>query len=216
MDDTGVLTDDDLTALRRAAALAHTVGAITLRLRAGGPAGPVAATVVPRTLERHEMFEHPAGAVLDPCGFRMAVARAWADHRSGRRVGFAAPPGKAGPLELDWSIDAPGRLLGFGAVRLASAGRMVWAMASLLAPPELADVLAGFDDVDEPGRRLTDADDLEVRLVHDDLLDISVVHVEAKPTWMPWMVPVLDEAMRRLVASAAAAELLTSFAASAA
>ena len=84
--------------------------------------------------------ETTPGLRIDPCGFRLAVAKAWADHTAGRQVGLAGmDDGEA--LEVTWTVGPPGRLLGFGAVRTLCATRMVWAFASLLAPSALSAVL---------------------------------------------------------------------------
>ena len=139
---------------------------------------------------------------MDPCAFRMAVARAWCDHEQGRDVGVIGVRA-IDRLDIAWSVAAPGRELGLGAVRAMCAGRVVWAFASLLEPAELADVLASVDT------RTHDAvapigEDITARLVHDDLLGATVVHVEAQP---PVSTRVLDEVLRRMVAVVGAAEV---------
>src|SRR5262245_61052915 len=137
------LTTAGMAALRRAAAMAHTVGGITLRLSAAGEhlvevrpdptAGPC-----------------PTGRVADPCGFRMAVARAWADFEAGREIGLIGL-GPDDDLDIDWAVAAPGHDLGFGAVRAGCADRLVWAFASVLDVPTLRDVVGelgdGLDDL---------------------------------------------------------------------
>ena len=193
------LTAVGLAALRRAAVMAHTVGTITLRLSAN---------------DDHIVDVRPnAGAgthnglrVVDPCGFRMAVARAWSDHVMGREIGLIGL-GPSDELRLDWSVAAPGQELGLGAVRAACAGRVVWAFASVLEPGELsavmADMSAELEGVSDPlsGGAV---DGISARLVHDELLDATVVHVEADP---PAPTRVLDEVLRRMVAAAGASEL---------
>ncbi len=143
---------------------------------------------------------HPRGSgprAVDPCGFRLAVARAWADHRAGREIRLIGLPA-SGALEIAWSVAPPGAVLGLGAVRAVCAGELVWAFASLLGPAEVAEVAAG---VDGP------CPDVRARLVHDDLLDATVVHLEADA-------PVrraLDETLRRLVAAIGAHEAVLAF-----
>ncbi len=112
------LTDGGLAALRRAAVMAHTVGAITLRLTA---AGERIVDVVPHAENgpcrppNHMPSAIPA-RVVDPCGFRMAVARAWADHLAGREIGLVGLE-HTEDLGIGWAVDAPGRHLGFGSVQ---------------------------------------------------------------------------------------------------
>jgi hypothetical protein len=189
------LTTDGLAALRRAAVMAHTVGSISLRLTAGDE--PIVSV-------------HPGvvsgrcpGRVVDPCGFRMAVARAWADHETGREIGLIGL-GPRDALDIAWTVAPPGQDLGFGAVRAVCAGRVVWAFASVLQPRELSVVLAELErdalDVSAPA-----TDGIAARLVHDDLLGATVVHVEADP---PVSTRVLDEVLRRMVAVVGAAELV--------
>jgi hypothetical protein len=217
-DQSTTLREVDLTALRRAAAMAHTVGGLTIRLQS---AERVLATVVPtgaHDLPPHR--GHPAsGPVLDSCGFRIAVAKAWEDHRNGQRVALVGQ--QVSELEIDWTIARPGRLLGFGGVRTQCAGRMVWAMPSLLSPADLGAVLEEVDTClgDTGSAPASLLESVDARLVRDDLLGISVVHIEvdrgggpsghAAPA--PLMV-LLDEVVCRLVAASAVAELLESVA----
>jgi hypothetical protein len=216
---TGALDDVDLTMLRRAAAMAHIVGGLTLRVRSGGPAGRLAATVVPST-GCPTAVTHPSGVVLDPCGFRMAVFKAWSDHRAGRAVSVAGDSaddrtgdgaGDGGGVDVEWSLDAPGRLLGFGGLRTSCADRMVWALPSLLSTAELADTLAGVDDGVDPMSSLLES--VEARLVRDDLLEVTVVYVEVDRATSAALAPLLDEVVRRLVAASTASELVASLAA---
>jgi hypothetical protein len=203
---------DELCTLRRAAAMAHTVGAISLRLSAGGT---TIVDVVPAAnsapLDRWRAARTP-GARIDPCGFRTAVGRAWEDHRAGRHVGLVGlSDAAAEPLTVTWTVGAPGKLIGFGAVRAMCATRMIWAFASVLAPEALAELLAGFaaDGVPQPAM----GDDLAAKLIHDDVLEATVVHVEASclgPRDPPTSstVRVLDEVLRRMLAAVGAAEVI--------
>ena len=196
---TSALTAVGLAALRRAAVMAHTVGTVSLRLTAGDE--PI--------VDVRPDAAGPAcsGRVVDPCGFRMAVARAWADHEMGSEIGLVGL-GPTDALEIAWSVAPPGQDLGFGAVRAVCAGRVVWAFASVLDPPELSAVMADLerddDDLVAPA-----ADGIAARLVHDDLLGATVVHVEADP---PVSTRVLDEVLRRMVAVVGAAELVRALA----
>jgi hypothetical protein len=204
---TTALTTTGLAALRRAAVMAHTVGAISLHVSAG------AARLVD---VRPGATPDPHGAprLVDPCGFRTAVARAWADHARGHEVGLVGL-GPTDELEIEWSVAAPGAHLGLGAVRAVCAGRVVWAFASLLDPTQLTEVLGGIDS--EHGdivERATEG--LTARLVHDDLLGASVVHIEVDgttplrahhPAGPAVPARVLDEVLRRMVAVVGAAEL---------
>jgi hypothetical protein len=194
--------------------MAHVVGGLTLRVRSGGPTGRVAATVVP-SAGHHTEVTHPAGVVLDPCGFRMAVANAWSDHRAGRAVSLAGrragdSAGGAG-IDVEWSLASPGCLLGFGGLRTSCADRMVWALPSLLPPAELADALGTVDDAVDPTSSALDT--VEARLVRDDLLDVTVVYVEVDRAVSGALAPLLDEVIRRLVAVSTASELVASLAA---
>lgn len=198
------LTTAGLVALRRAAVMAHTVGTISLRLTASGEH-----IVDVRS-------DHPTvggrgcpGRIVDPCGFRMAVARAWADHEAGREIGLIGL-GPSDDLDIAWSVAAPGADLGFGGVRTSCGGRMVWAFASVLPTDELSNVLSTLDgDRDDIVGRSTDG--LAARLVHDDLLGATVIHVEADPPGSS-TTRVLDEVLRRMVATVGAAELVEAFA----
>ena len=86
---------------------AHTIGTIGLRLSAGGT---TIADVVPPTGAPLDRGLTP-GPRVDPCGFRIAVANAWADHRAGRKVGLV---GWDGPdrnelgerLTVTWAVGA--------------------------------------------------------------------------------------------------------------
>lgn len=189
--------------------MAHTVGGITIRLQS---AGRVLATVLPAGAHDGTTLHPAAGPVLDSCGFRIAVAKAWNDHQSGQRVALIGQ--HVSDLEIDWTIARPGRLLGFGGVRTQCAGRMVWAMPSLLSPADLGTVLEEVDTCheaiagDAPQSLL---DSMEGRLVRDELLGVSVVHVEVDRAPAQLMV-LLDEVICRLVAASAVAELLESVA----
>lgn len=186
------LTAVGLGALRRAAVMAHTVGTISLRLTAGDE------QIVDVRPDPHPC----SGRVVDPCAFRMAVARAWADHEMGREIGLIGL-GPSDELDIAWSVAAPGQDLGFGAVRAVCAGRVVWAFASVLDPAEVSAVMADMGtDGDDIVANVSDG--IAARLVHDDLLDATVVHVEAEP---PVSTRLLDEVLRRMVAVVGAAEL---------
>ena len=100
----------------------------------------------------------------------------------------------------------PGHDLGFGAVRAACGDRLVWAFASVLAPLALTDVVGDLGEgLDDMVSRTVDG--LSARLVHDELLGATVVHVESGPD-APTRV--LDEVLRRMVAVVGTAELLES------
>jgi hypothetical protein len=133
----------------------------------------------------------------------MAIAQAWADFEAGREIGLVGlAPGDE--LDIDWAVAAPGQDLGFGAVRAPCGDRMVWAFASILEPPALTAVMGDLDaGPDDAVGRVVEG--LAARLVLDELLGATVVHVEAAvvaPT------RVLDEVLRRMVAVVGAAELL--------
>jgi hypothetical protein len=191
----------EIAALRRAAAMAHTVAGIALTLRSGGrPLASVMPGAEPAGV-------HPTRSIpiLSPCGFRNAVAKAWTDHERGQRVALIGQD-RCG-LEVEWSLRQPGAMLGFGGVRTQWAGRVIWAMASLLPPETLAEAL---DDArDEPRGALLVADALEARMIRDDLLEVSIVHVEAEHV-SPALVAAVDEVIRHFVATTAAAELIGS------
>jgi hypothetical protein len=199
---------DELRTLRRAAAMAHTLGAISLRLSAGGS---TIVDVVPNDGSvpvdpwRAERTSRPQ---MDPCGFRMAVARAWEDHCAGRVVGLAGrrDDETEPPLTVTWTVGGPGKLIGLGAVRAVCAARMVWAFASVLAPPALSNLLAGVAADGAIGPPL--GDDLAAKLIHDDLLETTVVHVEVGPPPTSSTVRMLDEVLRRMLAAVGAAEVV--------
>lgn len=186
---------DGLAALRRAAAMAHTIGTISLRLSAGGRR--ILDVVPVRSGGGH------GGPTIDPCRFRLAVARARSDHEVGQAVDLVGLRSDD-PLDIRWSIVAPGHDLGFGAVRTFCAGRLVWAFASVLDPVELSDAMADMNG-GRDGVVGSDAGDrILARLVHDEVLGATIVHVEVEPVVST---RVLDEVVRRMVAVVAAAEI---------
>jgi hypothetical protein len=84
-----VITDVGFAALRRAATLVHSVPALRARLV---HAGRVVVDVAPPGTPVPE-----AARGVTPCGFRRAVARAWADHRAGHRFELCDLPTGAEP-----------------------------------------------------------------------------------------------------------------------
>lgn len=191
----------EIAALRRAAAMAHTVAGIALTLRSRGR---TLASVMPAA---EHTGDHPArpNPLISPCGFRNAVAKARTDHERGQRVALIGQ--RCCGLEVEWSLRQPGALLGFGGVRTQWAGRTVWAMASLLSPDMLA---AALDDTgDDPTTSLLVADGLAARMVRDELLDVSIVHVEAERV-SGTLAAAVDEVIRRFIATTTAAELIES------
>jgi hypothetical protein len=205
--DPTVLDHHELATLRRAAAMAHTIGTIGLRLSAGGN---TIADVVPPTGTPLDDWLAP-GPHTDPCGFRVAVANAWADHCAGRKVGLVGWDGDAlgDRLTVTWTVGAPGKLLGLGAVRAMCATRAVWAFASLLPPDTLGAVLAEVGaEHSTPSPPF--GDELAAKLIRDDLLDVTVVHIEADPAVPPTrsIVRTLDEVLRRMFAAVGAAEIV--------
>jgi hypothetical protein len=198
---------DQLTTLRRAAAMAHTIGTIGLRLTAGGN---TIAEVVPPTGTPLDDWHSPAPRI-DPCGFRVAVANAWADHCAGRKVGLVGWTGEVlgERLTVRWTVSSPGKLLGLGAVRAMCATHAVWAFASLLPPDTLGAVLAEVG-ADDPAPSPPFGDELAAKLICDDLLDVTIVHIEADPA-VPTtrsIVRTLDEVLRRMCAAVGAAEVV--------
>ena len=87
---------------------------------------------------------------------------------------------------------------------------MVWAFASLLAPSALSAVLTEVAAAsDAPSSVIRDG--LAAQLIHDDLLEATVVHVEVDPAAGSPAVStarVLDEVVRRMVAAVGAAEVV--------
>ena len=185
--------------------MAHTVAGIGITLHAGGRN---LATVTPSS-DRQDHPSSPSGhgVHMNPCGFRHAVAKAWADHSAGQRVALVGQ--EACGLDVEWTLHQPGAMLGFGGVRTQWAGRMVWAMASTLAPDELTTVLDEAGD--DSSSALFVAEGFEARMLRDDLLDVSIVHVEAERVPLA-LVAAIDEVIRNFVATTAAAELLASLA----
>lgn len=181
--------------------MAHAVTGIALTLRCEGR---VLASVLP--MAEHG-GENPARSspLLTPCGFRNAVAKARTDHEHGQRVALIGQ--ECCGIEIDWALRQPGALLGFGGVRTQWAGRTIWAMASLLPTDLLAEAL---DDrrADESASLLV-ADGLEARMVRDEVLGVSIVHVEAERS-SPTLVAAVDEVIRRFIATTSVAELIDS------
>ena len=191
----------EIAALRRAAAMAHTVAGIALTLRSRGK--PLA-SVMPGAEPSATHMKRPI-PVLSPCGFRSAVAKARDDHERGQRIALIGQD--CCGLDVEWSLRQPGALLGFGGVRMQWAGRVVWAMASLLPRDTLA---AALDDTgDVPATSFFVADGLEARMVRDELLDVSIVHVESERV-SAQLVAAVDEVIRRFIATTTAAELIES------
>lgn len=190
--------------------MAHTVGAIGLQLTAGGR---TIVTVEPGPVSGPHRSSHPSRpTTVDPCGFRIAVARAWNDHLGGQEVGVVGLD-DCSDLAIGWRVSSPGALLGFGAVRAPCADRMVWAFASLLSPDELGGVVRGLHAAtSRDGGEPAAPDGLAARLVRDDLLDATVVHVEADRPGTA-TTRMLDEVVRRMLAAVAAAELVNDLAA---
>jgi hypothetical protein len=191
--------------------MAHTTGAVGLRLGAGDVA--IAAVIPHDCAGLHERARaEPAPCLcVDPCEFRLAVAKAWQDHTAGRPVGLVGlDHGEA--LTVTWTVGPPGRLIGLGAVRARCANRTVWAFASLLAPSALSGLLTEVAAAcDGPPASLRDG--LGAQLIHDELLDATVVHIEVDPVDAPAAPPrVLDEVLRRMVAAVGAAEVVEALA----
>ena len=207
-----MLTDHELAALRRAAALARLVSHVELDVVHG-------ATTTVRVEAHPCRHGEERGRLrrIHPCGFHEAVARAWDDHGHGRMVTLI---GGRGPLELVWRVPAPGADLGFGTLRTTCAGRFVWAFAALLPVDDLVDVLA---DVGPPslGRAARGDDSLSARLAPDERLGATVVHVDAdvhvaclgRPVHTVALVHAIDDVMVTLLATVTAAELLAGLAA---
>ena len=108
-----------------------------------------------------------------------------------------------------WTVSAPGKLLGLGAVRAMCATQAVWAFASLLPPDTIGAVLAETGAGDSaPSPPL--GDELAAKLICDDLLGVTVVHIEADPAVPPTrsIVRMLDEVLRRMLAALGAAEVV--------
>jgi hypothetical protein len=194
-DDSGTLADEEFVALRRAAAMAHLVAGLSLTLRSGGS---VLASVSPTADSCTRRWP-----VLGADAFRTKVAEAWSDHEAGRPIGLAGHRLEA--LSIDWTMQPPGAVLGFGAVRGRCGGSTVWALASVLEPGRLGDVLDS--SVDAVALAPPDVSDLDAIMIRDELLGISVIHLEAeRPDAV--RAAILDEVMRRLVAITTAAELV--------
>ena len=192
------LTEAGLAALRRAAVMAHTVGAVHLRLSTGRS----------RIVEVNPDPAAPSSwPVIDPCRFRMAVAKAWADHSAGREIGLIGLAA-ADQLDIAWSVAPPGQDLGFGAVRRRAAGGWSGRSPPCSTREPLAAALGELDARGDVSPRWT-TDGLAARLVHDDLLAATVVHVEADPPGSSTC-RVLDEVLRRMVAAVTAGELVES------
>lgn len=194
----GVLDEHELVAVRRAAAIVHAVGGLSLTLRSGVS-----------VLARVNPWVHPSRddrwRQLSAGAFRNAVAKAWTDHRAGEQVSVDGLTGDG--LEVDWDVRPPGASLGFGAVRAWCGGRMVWVLASVLEPERLGSVLDGADgatDITPPAIA-----GLEANMIHDERLAISVVHIESDPLDLA-STAILDEVLLRLVAATTTAELLAS------
>ena len=66
--------------------------------------------------------------------------------------------------------------------------------------------MSGLDEQSDGVAQLT-PDGLTARLVHDELLDATVVHVEADPPGSS-ATRVLDEVLRRMIAAVAATEVV--------
>jgi hypothetical protein len=101
-------------------------------------------------------------------------------------------------------------LLGLGAVRAMCATQAVWAFASLLPPDTISALLVDATAADEPSP--PPGDELAAKLIHDELLDVTVVHIEVDPPTRS-IARTLDEALRRMLAVVGAAEVVDAVAA---
>ncbi len=206
-----VLGDDQLCTLRRAAAMAHTTGAIGLRLSSGG-------TTILDVIPLHTddgvpvdpwRAERAPGLRIDPCGFRLAVAKAWADHTGGCGVGLVG-------LESGEAWTSPGRSVRrascSGSAPSAPFARPGWCGRSPRCSRR-APCRRCWPRSPRPATRRSSAigDGLAAQLIHDDQLEATVVHIEVDPTVDSPAVStarVLDEVVRRMVAAVGAAEVV--------
>ena len=195
------LTTAGMAALRRAAAMAHTVGgdhaAAVGRRRAPRRGAPRSGRPARAVAPRHRPVRLPDGR-------RPGVGRLRGRARD--RPHRARPDDE---LDIDWAVAAagPGPRLRRRAGRLRrprscgrsrrSSTRRRWARSSPTS--------ATGSTTSSPGA----VDGLSARLVRDDLLGATVVHVEAGPAGTE---AVLDEVLRRMVAVVGTAELLDALA----
>ena len=143
----------------------------------------------------------------------LVVANVWADHAVGCRVGLAGlDAGEALEVRVD-GPGPPGRLLGFGAVRTLCATRGWCGRSPRCSRPARRASGAGGRRRGRGPAVLELLDGLAAQLIHDELLEATVVHVEVDPISRASPPPsstarVLDEVLRRMVASVGAAEVV--------
>lgn len=174
-----------LVELRRSAALAHALPGMAVSLR-DGERLLVTVSRDPDRSRRH----------LSPCQYRCAVAWALNEQRAGRSVGIA---GCTGPAAIDCAVAAPASILAGGVVRSRVGPRVVWATTATLAADE---VVAALEDAD-----LTCGRELTVRVLWDDLVEVSVVHFELDHS-DPAVPGTGDRIAMDLLAACSVAELL--------
>ena len=146
------MTPAGMASLRIAATVAHALPGIRVRLRREG------ATV----LEVTDPCD-AAGPALGPCAFRVAVARAYGQMKSGARLGFMGLPDGTEPA-VDIAVRAGDRVLPGGIYRVAIGDQTVVGFATTLSPGSCHELLA-----ERAGTHV-------FRLHHDSLTEVTFVH----------------------------------------
>jgi hypothetical protein len=185
-----MITDQGLAALRLAATLNHLYPMLSTTLRADGR--PVVRVETPQPESEHAAWPsaggtaaeevgaapaiHPTGASaveLTPCGFRAATARAWGQHRAGRRLRLVDLDDDP---EVEVTVADGDQVWPSGIVRVLRRGVVVFAFATLLGPDrcrahasDLLDAAPAPDGV------------LDLLLQRDTDTEVTIVSAEVDP-----------------------------------
>ena len=175
--------------LRRSAALVHALPGMTVRIRDGA-----------RLLLTVCWDAGPSGRHMSPCQYRGAVSWALGQQRAGRPVRVVGC--SAGPV-IECSVAAPGSVLAGGVVRSRVGQRVVWATTATLPAEGMVPLLESAD--------VSCGADLTVRVLWDDLVDVSVVHFDLDHS-DPAVPGAGDRIAHDLLAACSVAELLVGLA----
>lgn len=149
-----------MTALRRAATIAHALPGVRLRLRYG-----------PETLLEVARPPMPSPAAIDPCAFRRAVARAHEDLKAGRAASFLGLPTGWDPA-IDVGVRSGDLAHLDGLYRVAVGDVDVHAFATALSPRRCRELL--LERATSVCRHPSAAASVQLR--HDVATEITVVH----------------------------------------
>lgn len=146
------MTPTGIAALRIAATLVHALPGISVRLRDGQ-----------RTLLKVADPADASGRAMGPCAFRMAVARAHEQIKSGARLAFMDLPEGVEPA-VDIGVRSGDRALPGGIYRVRVGDQTIHGFATTLPPRRCRRLLHGAVSSEA------------LRLHHDAATEITLVH----------------------------------------